>query len=36
MTITTPGSETPAAVPVDGVTVTVDGVEVVVPKGTRL
>ena len=36
MTITTPGSETPAAVPVDGVTVTVDGVEVVVPKGTLI
>ena len=36
MTNTTPGSETPAAVPVDGVTVTVDGVEVVVPKGTLI
>jgi len=36
MTVTTPGSQTPAAPPVDGVTVTVDGVDVVVPKGTLI
>ena len=36
MTVTTPGSETPAAPPVDGVTVSVDGVDVVVPKGTLI
>ncbi len=39
MTVTTPGSaassvQTPATAPVDGITLSVDGVEILVPKGT--
>ena len=34
MTVTSTGQPTPAAVPTDGITVSVDGVEVTVPKGT--
>ncbi|HET7901148.1 MAG TPA: NADH-quinone oxidoreductase subunit G, partial [Candidatus Nanopelagicales bacterium] len=36
MTITSSGPATPATAPVDGVTVNVDGVDVVVPKGTLI
>jgi NADH-quinone oxidoreductase subunit G len=34
MTVTTSGPQTPATAPVDGVTMSVDGVDVTVPKGT--
>ena len=34
MTVTSSGSQAPATAPVDGVTVSVDGVDVTVPKGT--
>ncbi|MGD9955996.1 MAG: NADH-quinone oxidoreductase subunit G [Candidatus Nanopelagicales bacterium] len=34
MTVTSSGSDAPATTPVDGVTITVDGIDVVVPKGT--
>ncbi len=36
MTVTSSGPSTPATAPVDGVTVNVDGVDVVVPKGTLI
>jgi NADH-quinone oxidoreductase subunit G len=34
MTVTTPGAATPATQPLDGINVSVDGIEVNVPKGT--
>jgi NADH-quinone oxidoreductase subunit G len=34
MTVTSSGSASPTSVPVDGITVSVDGVDLVVPKGT--
>ena len=34
MTVTTPGAGTPATQPLDGINVSVDGIEVIVPKGT--
>ncbi len=36
MTVTSSGPSTPTTAPVDGVTVNVDGVDVVVPKGTLI
>ena len=34
MTVTTPGAAAPATQPTDGVNVSIDGIEINVPKGT--